>query len=246
MGQFRELQHNRRIRIVKCMCRYLSLSAGLALFMQLAHAQSTFDVNIGFGAVQDKASATGIDQQTYLSCTPSVTNSTCSATPSLNGFMLGVGGRVMLWKHIGVGGEANFQPSKQTYAQLQQGISSIGQPQIDLNSRVTFWDFNGIYQPVSTKKAGLQIEGGIGGVNMKFYENATGSNALVGSYNSSQYAASSNHFQVHAGVGVQIYVSGNFFVRPQFDIHYVPNFVQFGRNLVTEETVWVGYSFGER
>ena len=45
---------------------------------------------------------------------------------------------------------------------------------------------------------------------------------------------------------MQIYVSGNFFIRPQFDIHYVPNFIQFGTNLVTEEMVWVGYSFGNR
>jgi hypothetical protein len=29
-------------------------------------------------------------------------------------------------------------------------------------------------------------------------------------------------------------------------VHYVNNFFQFGRNLVTEETVWIGYSFGRQ
>jgi hypothetical protein len=230
---------------VKRMRRYLSLSLLPVFAIQLAHAQSTFDVNVGFGAAQDKASATGIDQLSFLSCSPA-TDSTCSTTPSLNSFMLGFGARLMLSKRFGVGGEVNLQPAQQTYTVLQPAISSIGQPAINLNSRVIFYDFNGIVQPVSTKRAAVQIEGGVGGVNMRFYENSVGSNALVGGFTSSQYAASSNHFQVHAGVGVQMYISGNMFIRPQFDIHYVPNFIQFGRNLVTEETVWVGYTFGER
>lgn len=230
---------------MKSICRYLSLPVGLALCIQLAHAQNTFDVNIGFGAVQDKASATGIDQISLLSCSPA-TDTTCSTTPSLSGFMLGFGGRVLFWKHFGIGGEVNLQPAQQTYVNLQPAVTSIGQPAVNLNSRVIFYDFDGIYQPIGEKRVALQLEGGIGGANMRFYETSSGTNALVGSSTTSQYAASSNHFQVHAGVGVRMYLTGNLFIRPQFDIHYVPNFTQFGRNLVTEETVWLGYSFGER
>jgi hypothetical protein len=230
---------------VRSICRYLLLPLVGVFSISLAHAQSTFDVNVGFGAVQDKAATTGIDQNSFQSCTPA-TDPTCSTTPSLNSFMLGFGGRVMLWKRFGVGAEVNLQPAQQTFAVLQPAVVSLGQPAINLNSRVIFYDFNGIFQPVSTKRAALQAEAGFGGVNMRFYENAVGANSLIGGFNQSQYAASSNHFQLHAGLGVQVYVAGNFFVRPQFDIHYVPNFIQFGRNLVTEETVWVGYSFGER
>jgi hypothetical protein len=51
---------------------------------------------------------------------------------------------------------------------------------------------------------------------------------------------------VHGGLGVQIYLSDHVFVRPQFDVHYVHNLSQFGRNLITEETVWLGYSWGDR
>ena len=225
--------------------RYLPLFVLLLFFVRFAAAQSSVDFGMSFGAAQDKANTTGIDQNTFLSCNPA-TSSTCSPTPALSGFFLGFGGDLMLWKHFGVGGEANFQTSKQNYAVLQPAIPSVGQPQINLQSRVTFYDFNAIAEPVSAKRVGLRFYGGIGGANIRFYENATGSNALVGNFNSSQYAASSNHFQVHGGVGVELFLTEHFFIRPEFDVHWVNNFIQFGRDVATREAVWVGYSFGER
>jgi hypothetical protein len=69
---------------------------------------------------------------------------------------------------------------------------------------------------------------------------------VLGNSNQTQFFGSSNHFQIHAGIGGQIYVTDHIFVRPQFDIHYVNNFSQYGRNLVTSEMVWIGYSFGDR
>ena len=54
-------------------------------------------------------------------------------------------------------------------------------------------------------------------------------------------------FQVHTGVGVQFFLTQHLFIRPQFDLHYVPNLTQqFGSNAVPEGKIWVGYSFGER
>jgi opacity protein-like surface antigen len=225
--------------------RYLPLLVLLTFCVSFANAQSGLDLNIGFGAVQDKASPTGIDQNTLLGCTPPGSG-TCSATPSLSGFMLGFGMDLMLWKHLGAGFEVNLQPGKQNYANLQPQIVSIGQPGISLQSRVTFYDFNAIAEPVNTKKALIKLEGGIGGANIKFYETGSTTDALVGSSTFTQYYGSSNHFQIHAGAGVQIYVTDHIFVRPQFDIHWVNNLSQFGSNLVKEETVWLGYSWGDR
>jgi Outer membrane protein beta-barrel domain len=224
---------------------YLPLLILVLCATQFANAQSSFDLNIGFGAVQAKAASQGLDQNTLLNCNLG-SATTCVSTPSLNSFMLGFGGSLMLWKHFGVGGEASVQPSREKYATLSSAIPSLGQPEIDLQSRVTFYDFNGIWQPIATKKAALRLEGGIGGTNLKFYENVNGANAVIGSYNSSQYAGSSNHFQVHGGIGVQIFVTDHIFVKPQFDVHYTHNFSQFGTNLVTSEMVWIGYSFGDR
>jgi len=109
---------------------------------------------------------------------------------------------------------------------------------------MTFYDFDGIVEPYKTKKVAIQFIGGIGGANLKFYEAESSTDALAGSSNVSQYFESSNHFQVHGGAGVQFYLTDHIYLRPEFDIHYVNNLNQFGNKLVTQEMVWVGYSFG--
>jgi hypothetical protein len=154
----------------------------------------------------------------------------------------------MLWKHIGLGADVSFQPAKQTYASFPP-VSYLGeiiQPAYQDQIRTTLYSFDAIYEPLSSKKYSLDILGGIGGANIKFYQNETITGALIGSSNQSQYFGSSNHFQIHAGVGVSIFVTEHIFIRPQFDFHYVPNLVQFGRDIVTSEQVNVGYSFGDR
>ncbi|MBZ5586433.1 MAG: outer membrane beta-barrel protein [Acidobacteriia bacterium] len=228
---------------MKRVFRFLSLPVLLLCCFQFANAQSLIDFNIGFGAAQNKASTTGIDQLTFGSCTP---GPGCSTTSKLSSFFLGVGANLMLWKHAGFGMDATLQPGKPTYAQIP-GNAAVGFGPTTIQSRVTFYDFNGIYQPVNTKKATLQLVGGFGGANTRFYTNYVASGSPLGSSNFSQYASSANHFQVHGGVGVQIYVTDKVFVRPQIDIRYVPNFTeQFGRNSVFQEMVWVGYTIGDR
>jgi hypothetical protein len=223
-------------------CRSLPLLALMLCCMPFAHAQSSFDVNIGFGAAQAK-SLGSVDINTLLVCSGSPT-STCANTPSLSNFMLGFGGNLMLWKHFGIGGEVKVQPARQDYLTFQQ--QATGQFGDVLQNRVTFFDIDGIAQPVSSKRVALQLFGGIGAANVKFYEKLSSSSDVLGNSQQTQFFGSSNHFQVHGGVGVQLYVTDHIFVRPQFDVHYVNNFSQYGRNLVTSEMVWIGYSFGDR
>jgi hypothetical protein len=227
--------------------RYLPVLVLVLFCVQFASAQSTFDINMGFGAAQDKASTGGIDTSTgnLATCSSATPSGYCQSTSSLSGFMLGFGGNLMLWKHLGLGFNATIQPSQASYATLATAAQNSGVA-VALKDRVSFYNVDGIYQPYSTKKASLQLIGGIGAANVKFYQAVSSSGSLLGNINQSQYAQSANHFQVHAGVGMQVYVSGNFFIRPQFNIYYVPNFIQFGSNVVTEEMVWVGYSFGNR
>jgi hypothetical protein len=245
---------------VKRTCRFLPLTLLLLCSLGVASAQSLIDVNLGFGAAQAKATGTGIEgDYTYTNsanfgglCVPGASTPTCASTKSLSGMMMGVGANLMLWKNFGVGMEAVLQPGKQTYAQIPAetftstgGVTSIIQPAYPLQTRVTFYDINGIFQPVSTHRASLQLVGGVGGANVKSYL-GTSTSSLLGSTNYGQYLSSSNHFNLHAGVGVQIYLNEHVFIRPQVDIHYVPNFVQFGTNLVKQEIVWLGYTIGER
>jgi len=225
---------------VKRICRYLPLTILLLCCLQLATAQSLIDVNVGFGAANDKAATTGIDYTTYGSCTPA-TSSTCSTTSGLSGFMMGFGANGMLWKHFGAGVDVTLQPGKSTFAQLPANLLE-GVSASTLQFRETFYDFNGIYQPVNTKKATFQLIGGIGGANTKFYESYIASGSPLGGSNTSQYASSANHFQVHAGAGVQIYVTDHVYIRPQFDIHYSPNLTeQFGNLAATSPSrAWSG------
>lgn len=224
--------------------RYLPLLPLLILSAPLSNAQSAFDVNIGFGAAQDSASSTQLNQALLPCSGPTDPYGPCVSTPSLNGFMLGFGGDLMLWKKFGVGAEVSIQPAKQTYANLNASAAISGLTSESIQSRLTLYDFDGIYQPISTKKVGVKLKGGIGGANLKFYESGSANNALV-NQNYSQYFGSSNHFQVHGGLGVQVYVTDHVFLRPEFDIHWVNNLTEFGRNIITQEMVWVGYSWGE-
>ena len=211
---------------MKRICRYLPL-----LFcISFAYAQSAVDVNLGFGTFHDKAAGSGIDSTTGLTCT---TGSTCALTPALSGFFMGFGGAVMLNKHLGFGGEASLQPKKQDYAGFQ--------------SRQIFYDVNGIYAPVNEKKVMVRLEGGIGGATTSFSYTASSCVGTAVCQTQSQSVGSAKHFQVHAGLGVQLYVTEHVFIRPQFDLHYVPNFTnQFGSAVAPGAMVWIGYSLGDR
>ena len=211
-------------------CRYLPL-----LFsMSFAYAQSAVDVNLGFGTFHDKAAGGGIDANTGATCTTGhTTGSTCLLTPALSGFFMGFGGDIMLNKHVGFGGEASLQPKKQDYAGFQ--------------SRQIFYDVNGIYAPVNQKKVMLRLEGGIGGATTSFSYTASSCVGTAVCQTQSQAVGSAKHFQIHAGLGVQLYVTEHIFIRPQFDLHYVPNFTnQFGSSMAPGAMVFIGYSLGDR
>ena len=224
--------------------RYLPLLFVLLCCIPFASAQSAFDLNMGFGFIHDKANSAQVDQN-LATCPNANEVLPCVSTPALSGFVLGLGGDLMLWKKFGIGGEVALQPAKENYVNLNGSASSLGLNTLEIQSRMTLFDINGIFQPVNTKKVALKLEGGIGAANLKFYESGS-SSSVLGNQNSSQYLQSANHFNVHGGVGVEIFVTDHIFIRPQFDVHYVPNLTQFGSNIVMSGMVWVGYSFGDR
>ena len=228
---------------MKRFCRFLSLVVVLLGCIPLVHAQAGFDIAVGFGAIQDSASKTQIDQA-LQACTPNDPYGPCVSTGSLNAFGMGVKGDLMLWKHFGLGADAVFQPAKKDYVNLNASAAAQGLSTYSLQTRMTLYDFNGILQPIKTKKAGLRITGGIGGANLKFYQTGSAS-SFIGTQNFSQYIQSSNHFQVHGGVGVQLYLTEHVFIRPEFNVYYVHNLTEFGHNLVTQELVYIGYTLGQ-
>jgi hypothetical protein len=221
---------------VRRICRYFPL---FLLCASLATAQSGFDIGVGFGGSRAPAAETGITTD-LQSCILGTLG--CQPTPDLNSFMLGFRGELMAWEKFGIGGQVNMEPSKKDYVVFppSQNFSYA------LKSRVTLWDINGIYAPVRSEKVQVKLQGGIGGANIKFYESGTSTTALVGTQRYTQYFGSTNKFQVHAGAGVQWYpTGGSWWVRPEFDMHYVHDFTQFGRNLVLRYSGWVGWTLGK-
>ena len=211
--------------------------APLFFCLPALHAQNAIDFAVGFGSAFDSANSLGIDNANSLlnpfgPCKPGTGDTFCQASPSLNGFFLGFSGDIMFKEHFGAGFEYNVQPSRQNYGPLQ--------------SRVSFLDVNGVYEPVIKKRYNIQLQGGIGDARTSFAYSQSGcvGTAVVCS-TSTQALGSSTHFQVHVGAGVQINITDHIFVRPQCDLHYIPGFTdQWGRNSVPEATVWVGYHFG--
>lgn len=159
----------------------------------------------------------------------------CESSPTLGGVFGVFGADFMIKPHFGINGEYSFRFAQANFF-----------PVAGLNVRPAFYDFNAVYQPTSPDSRIVPvIEGGIGGARLTAY--LTQQCTVAGFNCTSSYPAgfSANHFAVHGAVGVKIYVSGDIFIKPQFDARYVRNLnQQYGRDFVPEYTVSIGYTFG--
>jgi hypothetical protein len=206
---------------MKTVSRFLSLTGLSLVFVALAAAQGSVDAYVGAGAITGGSNGMAID--TFG--TGNFVN-----TPTLKGATMNLGGEFFVTPHFGIGGELVFRPGKSDYAGLLY--------------RPMFYDVNGIWKPsLKQKRVVPEFQGGIGGVNLRFYVPPS-CDSFGGCSSSNTFLESSHHFQVHAGAGVRFYVTRSVFVRPQFDIHWVHNFFQFGGNFVPQYSAVVGYSFG--
>jgi len=197
----------------------------------LAHAQNGLDVYFGVGTATASSNGTSIDTFNTGNVGPANTAGYYN-TPKLTGAFGKVGADLMFTPHFGAGGEADWRFTQGDYA--------------GLNYRPIFYDFYGIWEPVTrVKRVVPQFVGGLGAVNLRFFYPSSYCDAFAGCSNSNTYLESSNHFQVKLGFGVSFYATPHIFFRPQVDAHYVDNFYQFGSNWVPEYSVAIGYRFGE-
>ena len=162
----------------------------------------------------------------------------CENGPTIGGAFGVFGADFMIKPHFGVNAEYSFRFAQAPFL-----------PDAGLNMRPAFYDFNAVWQPISGSDSRIVpvLDGGVGGARVALY--FTQQCSLAGINCTSSYPAgfNANHFQIHGGAGVKLYVKGNIFIKPQFDIRYVTNLTdQFGRNWVPEATISVGYTFGER
>ncbi len=161
----------------------------------------------------------------------------CEAGPTMGGLFGGFGVTVMFKKHLGVDGEYAFKIRRAPYL-----------PNDSLVMRPTFYDLNAVWEPFSSKGRFIPfLEGGFGGAKIKLYFSQPTS--LTGVTTTSGFSAGSDtsHFQLHGAIGMKVYIHGNLFAKPQFDIHYATHLTdEFGRNAVLQFMINVGYTFGQR
>jgi hypothetical protein len=224
-------------QILRLFCRYFPLVGLLPFCVSLVNAQSAIDVGVGFGGAWASANQSGLDNadstNAFGGCTPGGRDTNCVSLPKLSSFMLGFSGDVMIKPKFGAGFEYQISPAKGDYGPLQ--------------FRQAFYDFNAIYRPIQTKRAALNLEGGIGGARTSFSITQTSCVGTAVCSTQSGPVGTASHFQEHVGVGVQLFVTEHLFIRPQFDVHFVNGFTdQFGRNVVPSATVWVGYNLGSK
>jgi Outer membrane protein beta-barrel domain len=187
------------------------------------HAQSSLDVHMGVSGANAKSNGLTVD---------TFGDGNLYTSPALDGVFMNFGAGVMMNSRFGFGGQFSFKPAKSDYA--------------GLNYRPLFYDFNGIFNPAPDhKRVRPEIQAGIGGVNLRFYYPQSSCNVFAGCVSSNTYLQSSNHFQLHAGAGVALFVTDHIYVEPKFDLHYVNNFYQFGTNWVPQYGINFGYRFGE-
>ncbi|MCX6633401.1 MAG: outer membrane beta-barrel protein [Candidatus Solibacter sp.] len=213
----------RRVQLdVKRIHQYVPLCLAMLLGMASANAQSGLDINVGVSGAN--ARSTGERIETFG-------DGNFYRTPSLDGVFMNLGGGIMLSPRLGFGAEVTFKPRQSDYA--------------GLGYRPIFYDFNGILHPLpGVKRVVPELQAGLGAVNLKYYYNQKDCNVFEGCPGANTLVQISNHFQLHAGASVSFFVTPHVYVRPQFDLHWVHNFVEFGSGLVPRYGVSVGYRFG--
>ena len=187
---------------------------GFIFLASLSQAQQA-DAMLGFGTIMSSGStACGAN-----SC----------VIPEKGGLYPTISADVIFHKRVGFNFEASWRARQGNYAGL--GIPF----------RPILFDFNGVYQPHLSKKAGVDLMGGIGWQSTRFYGYQPTSNCV---FFGACYT-SSNHFLVDVGGGIRYYLRGHVFVRPEAHFyHIVNNTADFSSNNVVRVGASIGYTIG--
>jgi hypothetical protein len=181
----------------------------------LASAQQG-DIAIGFGTLLSPGAA---------ACQGSSNSAYGVICPEKGGLYPSIGGDAIFHKRVGIGFDITWKGGQGNFA-------GLGVPY-----RPIIFNVNGVYQPRLGKKLGLDLLGGIGWQDTRFY----GYNSSFSCYELGACYTSSNHFLVDAGVGIRYYVWGHAFVRPEVRYNHVLNN---GDVFTSGDTLRVGASIG--
>jgi|SRR5579864_2754695 len=188
------------------------------VFLNVASAQQG-DAMIGFGTLLSPGAAA-------CGTSPSTGAVSC---PEKGGLYINLGADVIFHRRMGFGFDAAWKASQGDYGGLGIPYKPI------------LFDFNGVYQPKLSKKAGLDLMGGIGWQTTRYY-------GLVNSFSCFQLGQcyqSSNHFLIDLGAGIRYYAYGHIFVRPEVRYYKIfNNSADFTSGNVIRVGASIGYTIG--
>lgn len=200
--------------------RKLALFATAFAFFVLPHFASAQqgDAMIGFGTLLSPgADPCGVSSSGAVTC------------PEKGGLYINLGADVIFHRRMGFAFDAAWRASQGNYGGLGIPYKPI------------LFDFNGVYQPKLSKKAGLDLMGGIGWQTTRYY-------GLVNSFSCFQLGQcyqSSNHFLVDLGAGVRYYAYGHMFIRPEVRYYKIfNNAADFTSGNVIRVGASIGYTIG--
>jgi hypothetical protein len=187
----------------------------LALTSSLAHAQR-IDAAVGVGAI----------------LAPGASSANSSETPvSLSGGLYpGLSGDVIFWHNLGIGAEIFWRASQGSNYDGNKGV----------NYRPFFYDFNAVYSPKLAKHTYLELVGGLGGLDSRFYE-CPDFDCNLGN---STAVSSFTHFDVDFGGGIKFYAKRGIFIRPEARYYFIRNDTNFSSNHAARVGISIGYTFG--
>ena len=181
----------------------------LAAFSNLAQAQK-IDLAFGVSTLDAPGASTASGNHQQVSLT--------------GGTYTGFSGDVLFYHNLGFGSEIYWKANQGNYA----GDST-------LPFRPIFFDFNAVYSPKLARHAYLELSGGIGALDTRFYCSTCN--------NGSTNFVSDKHFMGDFGAGIKLYPKGGFFIRPEAKLYLVNNNQYFSSPRATRYGLSIGYTF---
>jgi Sec-independent protein translocase protein TatA len=163
---------------------------------------------------------------------PGASSASSSEYPvSLSGGLYpGLSGDLIFWRNLGIGAEIYWRAS--------QGVNYGGS--VGVNFRPFFYNFNAVYSPKLANHTYLELVGGLGGLDTRFYECPDYDCNLGLSSGVNSFA----HFDVDFGGGVKFYAKRGIFIRPEARFYFIRNDTNFSSNHAGRVGISIGYTFG--
>lgn len=135
---------------------------------------------------------------------------------------------LVLFKNFGVQGEFAWKASRGEWLGVQP-------------FRPMFYDFNAMYLPKLGDRAEMELLAGVGAQATRFYQPIQVCDPFT-----CQNFVTINHFMGHFGVGLKLYPTRNFFVRPEAHLYLVNDNQEFSSPRSVRYGISIGYTFRGR